>query len=193
MKNGYVKTLFFLWHLAHIRSRPFQKISHDLIELCGVLGGDDGNACAFLDRLPCDSGGLTALAGNRHVLRECAWCFLLGNFRSGRLRQHIQHQLQRGHVITEVFLFEPFQVFVLAGRHPRPCTGDLIGEDGVLHALLNAAGIPFVRQFLADLDGLQPLVDPFAGIALFEIGFQRPLDGQLRVDGFLNALPTNLR
>ena len=41
VKNRYVKTLFLLWHLAHIRSRPFQKISHDLIELRGVLWGDD--------------------------------------------------------------------------------------------------------------------------------------------------------
>ena len=68
VKNRYAKTLFFLWHLAHIRSRPFQKVSHDLIELRGVLGGDDGNACAFLDCLPCDSGGFTALAGNHYVL-----------------------------------------------------------------------------------------------------------------------------
>ena len=68
VKNRYAKTLFFLWHLAHIRGRPFQKVSHDLIELRGVLGGDDGNACTFLDRLPCDSGGLTALAGNRYIL-----------------------------------------------------------------------------------------------------------------------------
>ena len=41
MKNRYAKTLFFLWHLAHIRGCPFQKVSHDLIELCGVLRGDD--------------------------------------------------------------------------------------------------------------------------------------------------------
>ena len=53
MKNRYSKTLFFLWHPAHIRDCPFQKVSHDLIELRGVLGGDDGNACAFLERLPC--------------------------------------------------------------------------------------------------------------------------------------------
>ena len=41
MKNGYVKTLFFLWHLAHICGCPFQKVSHDLIKLRGVLWGDD--------------------------------------------------------------------------------------------------------------------------------------------------------
>ena len=62
------KCSFFLWNLVRICGCPFQKISHDLIELCGVLGGDDRNTCAFLNRLPCDSGGLTALAGNRYVL-----------------------------------------------------------------------------------------------------------------------------
>ena len=62
------KHSFFLWHLAHIRGCPFQKVGHDLIELRGVLGGDDRNAYAFLNRLPCDFGGLTALAGNRYVL-----------------------------------------------------------------------------------------------------------------------------
>ena len=36
---------------------------------------------------------------------------------------------------------------------------------------LNAAGVPFICQFLADLNGLQPLVDPLAGVPLFEIGF----------------------
>ena len=41
VKNRYAKTLFFLWHLAHIRGCPFQKVSHDLIELRGVLWGDD--------------------------------------------------------------------------------------------------------------------------------------------------------
>ena len=39
MKNRYAKHSFFLWHLAHIRSRPFQKVSHDLIELRGVQIG----------------------------------------------------------------------------------------------------------------------------------------------------------
>lgn len=41
VKNHYAKTLFFLWHLVRIRGCPFQKVSHDLIELCGVLRGND--------------------------------------------------------------------------------------------------------------------------------------------------------
>ena len=43
------------------------------------------------------------------------------------------------------------------------------------------------------LNGLQPLVDPLAGVPFFEIGFQCPLDGQFRVDGFLNPLSPHLR
>lgn len=35
------KYSFFLWHLAHICGYPFQKVSHDLIKLRGVLWGDD--------------------------------------------------------------------------------------------------------------------------------------------------------
>ena len=41
MKNRYAKHSFSLWHLAHIRGSPFQKVSHDLIKLRGVLWGDD--------------------------------------------------------------------------------------------------------------------------------------------------------
>ena len=41
MKNRYAKHSFFLWHLAHIRGCPFQKVSYNLIELRGVLWGDD--------------------------------------------------------------------------------------------------------------------------------------------------------
>ena len=71
--------------------------------------------------------------------------------------------------------------------------GDLIGKYCVLHALLYTAGIPFIRQFLTDLDSLQPLVDPLAGVALLEVCLQRPFNGQLWIDGFLNALPSDLR
>ena len=43
--------------------------------------------------------------------------------------------------------FKPLQIFILPGGHSRPCAGDLIGEDGVLHALLHAAGIPFIIKY----------------------------------------------
>ena len=62
------RNLFFRLVFTRNLIGRFNQICHDLIELRGILGGDDGNACAFLDRLPCDSSGLTALAGNRYVL-----------------------------------------------------------------------------------------------------------------------------
>ncbi len=39
--------------------------------------------------------------------------------------------------------------------------GKFVREDGVLDALLHTTGIPFICQFLADLNSLQPLVDPW--------------------------------
>ena len=74
---------------------------------------------------------------------------------------------------------------------PRFC--DLVGQNRVFHAFLYPARIPFIGQFLAHLNGLQALIDPFAAVAFLEIGFQRTVDRQLRVDCFLDPLPTDLR
>lgn len=51
-----------------------------------------------------------------------------------------------------------------------------------------AALFPLVRQLVANADGKQPLMYPFLGIALFQIGFQRTVDRPLGVDGLLDAL-----
>ncbi len=56
-----------------------------------------------------------------------------------------------------------------------------------------AALFPLVRQLVANADGKQPLMYPFLGIALFQIGFQRTVDRPLGVDGLLNALPADQR
>ena len=140
--------LLFRWH-----SCSFQQICHDLMEMCSVFGGDDGDTCAILDCLSCNPSSFTALTGDSQILRKCPRRFLLGYFCGGRLRQHIQYQLQRGHVVAEVFFLQALKVFILPCGHPRPCTGYLIGKYCVLHALLYATSIPLVRQFLADLDG----------------------------------------
>ena len=76
--------------------------------------------------------------------------------------------------------------------HPRPRFCDLVGQNRVFHALLYTACVPFVGQLLAHLNRLQALVDPFAAVAFLEIGFQRTVYRQLRVNRFFHALPTNL-
>ena len=42
----------------------------------------------------------------------------LGEFCCGSFRQHIQRQLQRTHIIAQIFLFQPFQVLVLPRVQP---------------------------------------------------------------------------
>ena len=70
-------------------------------------------------------------------------------------------------MLSRRFSFSSLLGFCTAGwTSPTMHGRDLIGEDGVFHALLHAAGIPFIGQFFANLDGLQPLVNPLAGIAL---------------------------
>ena len=72
------------------------------MELCSVFGGDDGDTCLAFDGFPCISGYLAS--GTRHIniFRKCPRCFLLGDFRGGRLCQHIQHQLQGSHMVKWV-------------------------------------------------------------------------------------------
>ena len=147
------------------------------VELGGVLRCDGGPPGVRFDGAPCVSRHLAAAPGDDPAFLKALRPVGLGKLRGRGFGQHIQHDLQCAHVVPEVFLFETFQVFVLPGGHAGPGLCDLVGEDGVFHALLHAAGIPFIGQFFANLDGLQPLVDPLVGIALLEIGFQRPLDG----------------
>ena len=76
--------------------------------------------------------------------------------------------------------------------HAGPVMRDLISQNCVFDVLLHTPGIPFNGQFLANLNHLQSLIDPLTGIAPFLSGFQCPLDGQLRVNGFLDGFPTDL-
>ena len=76
--------------------------------------------------------------------------------------------------------------------HAGPGLRDLVGQNCVFDALLHAPGIPLIGQFLASLNSLQSLIDPLTGIALFQISFQCPFNGQLQVHGFLDEFPTDL-
>ena len=77
----------------------------------------------------------------------------------------------------------------MPGGHAGPGLCDLVGEDGVFPALLHAPRLPFGGELVADADGEDALVDPVLGVALLQIGLQRPVDGLFRVDGLLDALP----
>ena len=112
----------------------------------------------------------------------------LGEFCCGGFRQHIQCQLQRTHIVAQIFFFQPFQVLVLPRIQPGPRLCDFIRQNGVLLPLLHPVCAPRIGQLLAGADGLQALVDPLRRVAFLCVGVQRTFNGKLRVDDFLNAL-----
>ena len=112
---------------------------------------------------------LAAGACNFDVFPQTYRCFLLGDLRSCGFGQHIENQLQRRHVVTQVLFLQALEILILPRVHAGPRFCDLIGQNRVFHAFLYPARVPFVGQFLAYLNGLQALVDPFAAIAFLEI------------------------
>ena len=183
--------LFRFVFVRNLASR-FNQLAHDLIELRGVLGRNDRYAGLLLDGFPCISRDLAAGACNFDVFPQTFRCFLLGDLRSCGFGQHIENQLQRCHIITQILFFQALEIFIPPRVHTGPRFCDLVGQNRVFHTFLNAARVPFVGQLFAYLNGLQALVDPFAAVAFLEIGFQRTVYRQLRVNRFFYALPTNL-
>ena len=73
----------------------------------------------------------------------------------------------------------------------------LLGRGSAdLSAKLLSAPMPAARpareEAFWEADGQQALVNPVGVVALFEIGFERAVDGLLGVDGLLDALPPDL-
>lgn len=117
----------------------------------------------------------------------------LGKLGRSGLSKIIEYQFQRGHVVPQIFFFQSFKIFILPRGHARPRFGDLIRQDRILYALLDAAVLPFAGQLLTHLNGLQALIDPLPRITFFQMRFQRPLNRQLQVNGFLDPFASDLR
>ena len=185
--------LFFQLVVTHNLTGCFDQVCHDLIELRGVFGRNDRHAGLLFDCFPSIARDLTAGACNLDVFSQTFRRFLLGNLCCRGFRQNIENQLQRRHIVSQVFFLQTLEIFVLPRAHARPRFRDLVGQNRVFHAFLNAACVPFVGQFLAHLNCLQALVDPLAAVTFLEIGFQCAVDRQFRIDGFLDPFPANLR
>ena len=98
-------------------------------------------------------------------------CFLLGNFRMPNYSNTSSSVCYRGG-----FPLSPFRFFILPG-HPRPCAD--ISSVRIIHVAHR--GRPIHRSFAAWMICSRWLIH--SRVYLFEIGFQRPLNGQLRIDG----------
>ena len=94
----------------------------------------------------------------------------LGKLGRSGLSKHIEYQFQRGHA--------------------RPRFGDLIRQDRILYALLDATVLPFGGQLLAHLNGLQALIDPLPRIplALLDCSLRRIIIGVYDTQYFVARL-----
>lgn len=90
--------------------------------------------------------------------------------RRGRLGKHRQRQFRRGHVVAQVVtLLQLLDLPVLvSGDRERPAMQNL-GEDGELTPFLRATVAPLRRQFVADANALQALLDPLLVVATLVI------------------------
>ncbi len=75
----------------------------------------------------------------------------------------------------------------------RPRFRYLVGEDGIFHALSDAASIPFSREVVADTDREQPLMNPFFCVALFQICLKRAVNDQLQGRRLFDTLRSDAR
>ena len=73
-----------------------------------------------------------------------------------------------------------------------PALRDDIGQNGIFLSFFNAAPFPFVGQFLAHLNRLQALVDPFAGISFTVVVFEHTFDTRFRIVDLLQVFTSQL-
>ena len=68
--------------------------------------------CFLLQLFPRATGNSSTFTGGGPVLAKALGILFPGNLSGGRLAKHGEDQLQIGHVIAEIFTFQPFQLFM---------------------------------------------------------------------------------
>ena len=120
--------------------------------MLGIQRSDDGFAGFLFEAEAGFFGNVAATAGNVHVVVESGWILCFGNFFGGEFGKHIQHQFLVGHVVAEVFFFQPFELFVFFGGFACPRLVNDVGERGEVFAFLQSVAFPLVGEVLADFD-----------------------------------------
>ena len=109
---------------------------------------------------------------------------LPGNFSYGCFFQHIQDKLQRCHIITEIFFFQAFEIFVLPAGHAKPGPRDLVRKVKLRLSLIGSFCISML--FVIMLPMLTPLDAAIINVSL------RLMDGVLFSAGF-GAVSSTIR
>ena len=73
--------------------------------------------------------------------------FFTPEYLSGRsFSKHREYEFQIIHMISEIFLFDSFEFFVLLCSHTKSCTIDLVSEYRVFESLFDTSFFPFTRE-----------------------------------------------
>ena len=97
-------------------------------------------------------------------------------------------QKRSHHVVAQVFLSKALVLLVFLGGFVGPGFVNHVGQKGELWPFLQAVLFPLVGQLLADLDALEPLVDPVVCVAQALVVAHGLLDAQLWVLQLVQAL-----
>lgn len=109
-----------------------------------------------------------------------------------RLGQHGQDQFDVGHVIAQIFPFQPLDLPVILHLQIKRPLHDLVGQYRIFQAGPGASILSFVGQILPDGNPPHPLVDPIFRIALFLVDGLHPFHGEFRVFDLVDPLLANL-
>ena len=140
-----------------------------------------------------DTRYLATLTSHSSTLTEALRVLGFANLRDRSLCQRVQRQLNVGHIVTQIFLLQAFIVLVLSGCLATPTLRDGVCKRCILLTFGHACSVPFIRQFLPDLDAAQSLVNPFVTISETTIISIRLLKVQFRVLHLVDAPRCHLR
>lgn len=138
------------------------------------FAGVPTNAYSFPAWKPFDPSGvqdsrarlrdLSAAPRGIRVFHHALRIVIAGDLCCGSLAQLGEQQLQRGHVVAQIFRLQPFKALVFRRRHAEGRFADLGGQDGVIAAFVDAAVFPFVGKFGARSDAARTQGYPIIGI-----------------------------
>src|ERR1035437_848887 len=113
-------------------------------------------------------------------------------FSRSALAEHIENEFEVIHMISQIFPFQTFQLFILARCHAKRCFRNLCGKNLVISFFLCATLLPFIGQFFTNDDASHSLFNPILVVSLELVKHPRALRCQFRVLYLLHALIPDL-
>ncbi len=108
------------------------------------------------------------------------------------LRKSVKGELDVCHIISQRFLFQTFEVFILSGSHTAPLAGNEISKQSIF-AIIETSAPPFVCKHFPDFNTAKTLVNPFFRITKTTIIGHCLFDGEFRILHLVKTCGGDLR